>query len=352
MATEPVTTEGAGLQGPAAWEEEAEREHVHGLGPWRLGLRRLRRNKVALAFGALFILLVLSCLAAPLWADRVAKTGPNANHLSDTIQVDGEERTNVVGLDGVPIGPQWLKADGRFFLGADRNGRDIMVRLLYGGRNSLMIGVAAALITTLLSIVLGTIAGYFRGWPDITIRALLDIMWSFPVIILGVALGVALSLGGLKIGPLSLAGDSLAIPIFIIGLVYVPYMARPVRGQVLSLREKEFVEAARSQGAGPLRIMFSEVLPNLASTILVFFTLLIANAVLLEAALSFLGAGVKPPNPSWGTMIDEGVDRIATAPHLAIVPGVMLVLTVLSLNVFGDGVRDALDPRAKVRLEH
>jgi peptide/nickel transport system permease protein len=350
MATEPVSEQTA-LQRPAAWEQEAEREQVHGLGPWRLGFRRLRRNKVALAFAALFVLLLAACLAAPLWADHVAKTGPNTNHLSDTIQVDGE-RTNVVALDGVPIGPQYLKADGKFFLGADPNGRDIMVRLLYGGRNSLMIGITAALITTFLSILLGTIAGYFRGAADVVIRNLLDIMWSFPVIILGVALGVALALGGIDIGPISIAPDSLAIPIGIIGLVYVPYMARPVRGQVMSLREKEFVEAARAQGAGPLRIMFTEVVPNLASTILVFFTLLIANAVLLEAALSFLGAGVQPPNPSWGSMIDEGVDRIATAPHLAIVPGVMLVLTVLSLNVFGDGVRDALDPRAKVRLEH
>ena len=347
MATEPAVDQ-AGLQGPSGWEDQAGREHGQGLGPWRLGLRRLRRNKVALAFGALFVLLVLACLAAPLWADHLAHTTPNENHLSDTIQIDGET-TNVVALDGVPIGPTW---QGEFFLGADPNGRDIMVRLLYGGRNSLMIGVAAALMTTVLSIVLGTIAGYFRGWPDITIRSLLDIIWSFPVIILGVALGVALALGGIKIGPLSISGDSLAIPTFIIGLVYVPYMARPVRGQVLSLREKEFVEAARAQGAGPLRIMFTEVLPNLASTILVFFTLLIANAVLLEAALSFLGAGVRAPNPSWGTMIDEGIDRIATAPHLTIVPGAMLVLTVLSLNVFGDGVRDALDPRAKVRLEH
>jgi peptide/nickel transport system permease protein len=177
-------------------------------------------------------------------------------------------------------------------------------------------------------------------------------MWSFPAVILGVALGVALALGGLQLGPITISGDSLLIPIFVIGLVYVPYMARPVRGQVLSLREKEFVEAARAQGASPLRIMFGEVLPNLASTLLVFFTLLIANAILLEASLSFLGAGIRPPNPSWGTMIDEGVERIATAPHLTIVPGVMLVLTVLSLNVFGDGVRDALDPRAKVRLEH
>jgi peptide/nickel transport system permease protein len=350
LATEPLADTTA-LQAPAGWEEEAEREHVHGLGPWRLGLRRLRRNKVAIAFGILFVLLVLSCLAAPLWAKHVAHTTPEENHLSDTITIDGK-KTNVVGLDGVPIGPQYLKADGEFFLGADPNGRDIMVRLLYGGLNSLMIGVVAALMTTILSVILGVIAGYFRGWSDTVIRSVLDILWSFPVVILGVALGVALALGGLQLGPIKIAGDSLAVPIFIIGLVYIPYMARPVRGQVLSLREKEFVEAARAQGAGPLRIMFSEIVPNLASTVLVFFTLLIANAVLLEAALSFLGAGVRPPNPSWGTMIDDGVERIATAPHLTIVPGLMLVLTVLSLNVFGDGVRDALDPRAKVRLEH
>jgi len=349
MATEPALE--PTLQGPAAWEEEASRERVHGLGPWKLGLRRLRRNKVALLFGLIFVLLVASCAAAPIWADKVAKTTATANHLSDVIKVDGKD-TNVVGLDGVPIGPQWLKADGKFLLGADRNGRDIMVRLLYGGRNSLLIGIIAAVITTILSIVLGLVAGYFRGPIDAVIRALLDILWSFPVIILGVALGVALALGGLNIGPIHLDGDSLGVPIFIIGIVYIPYMARPVRGQVLSLREKEFVEAARAQGAGPIRIMFTEVMPNLASTIVVFFTLLIANAILLESALSFLGAGVQPPNPSWGTMIDEGIDRIATAPHLTIVPGLMLVLTVLSLNVFGDGVRDALDPRAKVRLEH
>jgi peptide/nickel transport system permease protein len=349
LATEPATE--TTLQGPAAWEEEAERARVHGLGPWKLGLRRLRRNKVALLFGLVFVLLVAVCAAAPLWADNVAKSGPSEGHLTDTITVDGETK-NVVGLDGVPIGPQYLKADGKFFLGADGNGRDIMVRLLYGGRNSLFIGLTAAFITVFLSIALGVWSGYFRGASDAVIRTLLDIMWSFPVIILGTALGVSLALGGLKIGPIEIAGDSLAIPVLIIGLVYVPYMARPVRGQVLSLREKEFIEAARAQGAGPIRIMFTEVLPNLASTILVFFTLLIANAILLESALSFLGAGVQPPNPSWGTMIEEGVDRIATAPHLAIVPGIMLVLTVLSLNVFGDGVRDALDPRAKVRLEH
>ncbi len=129
-------------------------------------------------------------------------------------------------------------------------------------------------------------------------------------------------------------------------------MARPLRGQVLGLREKEFVEAARAQGAGPLRVMFSELLPNLSSTIVVFLPLMVANAILLEAALSFLGAGVNPPDPSWGNMIGAGVERIVTAPHQAIVPGLMLVLTVLALNVFGDGVRDAFDPKAKIRVEH
>src|SRR6185295_1495729 len=141
---------------PAAWETEAEREQLHGVGPWRLGIRRLRRNKTALAFGLLFILLVAACLAAPLYAEHVAHTTATENHLSDTITVDGEQK-NVVGLDGVPIGPQWLKADGKFLLGADPNGRDIMVRLLYGGRNSLMIGVTAAFITTIMSIILGLV---------------------------------------------------------------------------------------------------------------------------------------------------------------------------------------------------
>jgi peptide/nickel transport system permease protein len=296
----------------------------------------------------LFVFLVGICLAAPLWANHVAHTGPSEEHLSEQITVGGKQ-VNVVGFDGIPVGPTWR---GEFFLGADLNGRDVMVRLLYGGRNSLLIGVAAALITTLVALALGLAAGYFRGRVDIAIRMLLDVLWSFPVIILGVALGVTLAMGGLRIGPIVISGDSLLIPILVIAVVSIPYVARPVRGQVLALREREFVEAARALGVGPLRIMSSELLPNLVSTLLVFFTLLTANAVLLEAALSFLGAGVRPPSTSWGTMIEDGTERLVTAPHLAIVPGVMLVLTVLSLNVFGDGVRDALDPRANVRLEH
>jgi peptide/nickel transport system permease protein len=278
----------------------------------------------------------------------VAKTTPFENRVADQITLDGK-KTDIVSPDGKPIGPTWGK---EFFLGADSNGRDIMVRLLYGARNSLYIGVVAALITTLLSVAVGLVTGYFRGWVDAVVSRILDVIWAFPVILLGVALGTALALGGLKLGPLTIEGDSKLIPILVIAVVYVPYMARPVRGEVLALREREFVESARAQGSGPVRIMFSEILPNLATTIIVFFPLMVANAILLEAALSFLGAGVRPPEPSWGTMIDEGVDRIITAPHLAIAPGIMLVLTVLALNVFGDGVRDALDPRARVRLEH
>jgi peptide/nickel transport system permease protein len=346
VATEPATE--FALEGPAAFEEEAKRAKVAGLGPWQLALRRLRRNKSALAFGALFLVIVGMCLAAPYWANHVAHTDPYKNHLTDTVTVGGKKK-DVVAPNGTPIGPTW---HGRFFLGADTNGRDIAVRLLYGGRTSLLIGIGAALVTALLSVVFGVMGGYFRGMTDAVISRSLDLIWSFPVILLGVALGTALALGGLKIGPIEIEGDSKLIPILIIAVVYIPYMARPIRGQVLGLREKEFVEAARAQGAGPMRIMFTEILPNLSSTIVVFLPLMIANAILLEAALSFLGAGVRPPNPSWGTMIGDGVEKIITAPHLAIVPGVLLVLTVLSLNVFGDGVRDALDPRAKLHLEH
>jgi peptide/nickel transport system permease protein len=138
----------------------------------------------------------------------------------------------------------------------------------------------------------------------------------------------------------------------VIGVVYIPYVAKPVRGQVLTLREREFVDAARQQGLSHWQIMFSEILPNLASTIIVFVPLILANAILLEAALSYLGVGVQPPNPSWGNMISDGIASIPAAFHNVLVPGIMLVLAVMSINVFGDGLRDALDPRAKVRIAH
>ena len=320
-------------------------------GPWYLAYKRFVRNKLALAFLALFILIILFVLAAPIWADNVAHTGPNQAHTLEKLRV-GDEVREVVTPEGRPIGPQWFEAGGKFFLGADsRLGRDEMVRLMYGGRTSLFIGIVSGLITTLVAVVLGLLAGYYRGWVDAVIARILDVLWSLPVLLFGIALGVSLAVGGLKLGPLEIEGGSLWIPIFVISVFTVPYVARPIRGEVLALSEKEFVEAAVAQGAGPLRLMFGEILPNLASTIIVFFTLNIANNMLFEAALSFLGAGVQPPNSSWGTMISVGEELLTTQPLLAIIPGVMIMLTVLSLNIVGDGLRDALDPRSKVRLE-
>ncbi len=347
MASTDSAETGYSTDFPTEFEADEARLGA-GTGPWRIALRRLRRNKVALMFGVLFVLLCLTALAAPLYANHVADTTPYHNNITGTVNVGGQEK-NIVDFDGTPIGPTW---QGKYFLGADRNGRDVMVRLLYGGRNSLQIGILAALMTMVFATIFGLIAGFFGGWIDAIISRVFDVMWAFPVILLGVALGVSLNLGGLSLGPIHLEGGSLWIPTFIIGLSYIVYVARPIRGQVLALREKEFIEAARAQGMGPWRIMFSELLPNLVSTILVFFPLIVANAILLEAALSFLGAGVQPPEPSWGVMISEGVQFLTTAPWLTVAPGLMLVLTVLSLNIFGEGVRDALDPRAKIRLEH
>ncbi len=332
-------------------EESIAARGPTGVGPWRLALRELRRNRVALGFLGLFVLIVVFVLAAPLWADHVAETGPNKTHTLQKIEVDGEVR-DVVNPEGKPIGPVWFGAGGKFFLGADsRLGRDEMVRLMYGGRTSLFIAIVSALLTTCLATLLGLLSGYFRGWTDTVISRALDVVWAFPVLLLAIALGLVLAVGGLQIGPLHLSGGSIWIPILIIGFVSTPYMARPLRGEVLALREKEFVEAAVAQGAGSLRIMLGELLPNLTSTIIVFFTLNIAANMLLESALSYLGVGVQAPNASWGTMIAGGQELITSAPLLTIIPGTMILLTVLSLNVFGDGLRDALDPRSKVRFE-
>jgi peptide/nickel transport system permease protein len=337
-----ATAEATGTEfssGPAP-EEDAPA----GIGPYALAWRRLKRNKTALAFGALFALVVIMCLLAPVYAKHIAHTTPSANHLTD--KVDGKD---VVSVAGIPIGPTW---HGRFFLGADSNGRDVAVRLLYGGRNSLLIGFVATLITMVLATIIGVAAGYFRGWVDGILGRFLDVLWAYPVVILGVALGVTLATGGLNLGLFQLKGNSLMVPAVIIGVIYVPYVAKPLRGQVLSLREREFVDAARALGLSDFKIMATEIAPNVVSTLIVFIPLIVANAILTEAGLSYLGAGVQDPNPSWGTMISDGIRLIPSAIHLTIVPGIMLVAAVLGINVFGDGVRDALDPRAKVRIEH
>jgi peptide/nickel transport system permease protein len=206
----------------------------------------------------------------------------------------------------------------------------------------------ATLITMILAIIIGLAAGYFRGITDGILSRVMDIIWAYPVLLLGIALGTILAVQG--IGPLK--SSSLLVPALVIGFVYIPYVGKPIRGQVLTLREREFIDAARQQGLSNFQIMFREILPNLASTIVVFIPLILANAILLEAGLTFLGAGVQPPNPSWGSMISDGVSEIPAAFHNVLVPGIMLVLCVLSINVFGDGLRDALDPRAKVRISH
>jgi peptide/nickel transport system permease protein len=297
-----------------------------GLGPYRIAWRRLRRNHVALAFGGLFLLIVILCLLAPVYSADIAHIGPN----------DESQIYNSLGPTGIPIGPTWTS---HFLLGADINGRDVAVRLLYGGRTSLFIGTVAMLITMILATILGTIAGYTRGFVDGLLSRFFELLWAYPALLLGLDLGL-----------FTLHGSSLFVPALVIGVVYIPYVAKPIRAQVLTLREREFVDAARQQGLGPVRIMVGEILPNLSSTIIVFIPLILANAILLEAGLSYLGAGVQPPNASWGTMISDGIKLIPAAIHLTIVPGVMLVLAVLGINVFGDGLRDALDPRAQVRV--
>ncbi len=315
-----------------------------GIGPWRLAWRRLRRNKVALFFGGLFLVIVMLCLLAPVYAHDVAHTTLATENITGTVKVGGKTK-DIVSPTGIPIGPTW---QSRYFFGADSNGRDTAVRLLYGGRNSLEIGAVATIITMVLALVIGVVAGYFRGWSDGVLSRILDVVWAFPAVLLGVTLGTVFAVGG--IGPIH--GTFLLLPAFVIGIVYIPYVAKPVRAQVLQLREREFIDAARQQGLSNREIMFSELLPNLASTIVVFIPLILANAILLEAGLSYLGAGVQPPNPSWGTMISDGIASIPAAFSNVLVPGTMLVLAVMSINIFGDGLRDALDPRAKVRIAH
>ena len=338
----------ATVEAPVRSAEEIPGRPVAGVGPYRLAMRRLRRDHTALAFGALFVVIAAMCLAAPLYARYVAHTGPNDNHVTDTVVVGGKT-VDVVGPDGLPIGPTW---HGRFFLGADQNGRDVAVRLLYGGRNSLEVGAIAMAVTMIAATVLGILAGFFRGKVDGVLSRIFDLIWAYPVVLLGIALGTSLALGGLNLGLFTLSGNSLFVPALIIGFVYIPYVAKPIRAQVMNLRDREFVDAARLMGAGDVRIMRSEILPNLSSTIIVFAPLMIANAILLEAGLSYLGAGIQPPNPSWGTMIGDGIGLLPSAIHMTLVPGLMLVLAVLGINVFGDGLRDALDPRATARVPH
>jgi peptide/nickel transport system permease protein len=255
-----------------------------------------------------------------------------------------------LGIGEIPIGPTW---HSNYFIGADNQGRDVAARVLYGGRASLEIGVGSAVLCCLIALLLGLVAGFFGRFTDAIISRIMDLIWAFPVYLLAISLATVLLTkpNGLNWGPIHVQPSSLWVPTAIIALVYIPYVYRPVRGQVLSVRQKEYVEAAIAQGASNFRLMFSEILPNVVTTVIVMLPLMIATTVLTESALSFLSIGVQPPKASWGTIIDDGQALLYSRPWVAIAPGIMIVLVVLSLNVLGDGVRDALDPRAKLRMK-
>jgi peptide/nickel transport system permease protein len=256
---------------------------------------------------------------------------------------------NPLHLGLSPIGPTWGR---QYLLGADSQGRDVAARLLYGGRNSLLISAAAACIGIMLAALVGITAGFFGGFIDAALSRLMDIMWAVPVYLFAISLSIVMVSQGLKLGPVTIESDNLLIPIIIIAIVYVPYAARPIRGRVMALRHSEFVLAARGLGVPSARILIRDILPNVTGTIVVLAPLLMALSMLAESALSFLSIGVQAPAASWGTIIQDGEGLIYTRPMVAIAPGIAIVIVVLALNILGDGLRDALDVRESSRRGH
>jgi peptide/nickel transport system permease protein/oligopeptide transport system permease protein len=293
---------------------------------------RLRRDKVALVGAAVLIFLLIVAIFAPLIV-RVLGHPPNEFH-QDLIDTAGGTLTPLGSFGGI----SW-----EHLLGIEPvNGRDIFSRIVYGSRISLLIAFLATLLSVTIGTTLGIVAGFFGGWVDTIISRLMDVFLAFPLLVFAIALA-----GVFPDQAWGLEGNALriALLIFIIGFFNWPYIGRIVRGQTLSLREREYVEAARSLGARRPYILLTEMLPNLAAPILVYSTLLIPTNILFEAALSFLGVGVRPPTPSWGGMLSDAV-AYYTQPHFMLWPGLAIFVTVLAFNLFGDGLRDALDPRA------
>jgi len=333
------------------------RPAVVGRNPWALAARRLWRNRIAMVALGVFLVIVILSLAAPLYAQHVAHVNPFVPNLNGHTVVNGkmvpvmQQGGGTLHLGETPIGPTWDPQ--HYFLGADSVGRDVAALLLYGGRSSLLVGIGAAVLCCIAATVIALIAGFFGGVTDSLLSRLMDVIWAFPVYLLAISISTELLThsNGFQFGPVHIQASSLWLPTVIIAFIYIPYVYRPMRGQVLSVGKREFVEAATAQGAGNMRLIFSEILPNVVSTVIVLLPLIIATTILTEAALSFLGVGVQPPNVSWGTIIQDGTDLVYTRPWVTIAPGLMILLTVLSLNVLGDGVRDALDPRAKLRVE-
>jgi len=299
----------------------------------QIAWRRLKQDKVALAGAAFLAFLVLVAIFAPLIV-KVLGYPPNEFH---------QELIDTAGGTLSPLG-RFGGMSWDHLMGVEPvNGRDIFSRVVYGARISLLIALLATLISVVLGTTLGAIAGLFGGWVDAVISRVMDMFLAFPLLVFAIALA-----GVFPDQAFGLRGNVLrmVLLIFIIGFFNWPYIGRIVRGQALSLRQREFVEAARSLGARRPYILFTEVLPNLMAPILVYATLLIPTNVVFEAALSFLGVGIRPPTASWGGMLSDAV-VFYTTPHFMLWPGLAIFVTVLSFNLLGDGLRDALDPRAR-----
>jgi peptide/nickel transport system permease protein len=302
-------------------------EAITARSPMQLFWRRLRTDKVALAAAGFIVLLVVCAVFAPLIVNIVGVTGPT------------QQNPKALDSFGTPTGPS-----GDHPMGVDQLGRDVFARVLYGARVSLEVAIIATALSVAIGVTVGMIAGFFRGWVDTGLSRLIDVLLAFPILLFGIGLASACSLGNGCLGGLIEPG--LTVVIFVIAFVNWTYIARIIRGQVLSLREKEFVEASRSLGASNGRIIFRELLPNLVAPIIVYSTLVIPQNILFEAALSFLGVGIQPPNASWGQMLADATSIFDSAWWYMVFPGTALLLTVLAFNLLGDGLHDALNPRA------
>jgi peptide/nickel transport system permease protein len=303
------------IQFQAAAVESAPVQAVEGRSQWQLTWRRLRSDKVAVASMIVILVMIALALAAPAIAALV-------HHGPDQAFVNTGE--NAVGN---PVGP----GTNGFWLGTDDTGRDLMVRIFYGARISLFVGLTTTAIATVAGVSVGMIAGYFGGVVDTILARFIDAVLAFPYVVLALALVVVF-------------GPSLTIIIALISFFAWAGIARIVRGQTLSLKEKEYIEAARSLGAGPFRIMFIDILPNLLAPVLVLATLYIPAAVVFEATLSFLGLGVQPPTASWGNILSAAQPFYTVAWWYIVFPALALLITTLAFNLLGDGIRDAMDP--------
>jgi ABC-type dipeptide/oligopeptide/nickel transport system permease subunit len=294
--------------------------------PLQLFWRRLRHDRVSMVALGVIVLIALVAVLAPLIVSLVGVPGPDV------------QNPNLSDAFGVPQGPS-----GAHPFGVDTLGRDVLARTLYGARVSLEVGLLATGIAVLVGIVVGLLAGFYRGWVDTLLSRFIDVFLSFPILLLALGLSSACQLGNGCLGGLLKPG--LGTVVIVIAFVGWTYIARIVRGQVLTLREKEFVEASRSLGASNRRIIFREILPNLVAPIIVYASILIPQNILFESALSFLGVGVTAPTPSWGAMIADASTIFDTAWWYMLFPGLGLLITVLAFNLLGDGLQDALNPK-------